>query len=465
MAISTIIGLYWIRPRIRVLTLTSKSIKTQHAFQIISVLAIAAPIIVSQHYIEKSAFNLIEINSVEEIKSHPTEKYFKVVNYEVDRNSWFPFTFREIAGKNHEDLDYYQYYNCVFSANKNIWSVLEYTLFLDNIGNTSDNYSKYMAFNDASLKDFQNYDYAAVHYFEKLSNSEKRNRILLAIKKNNDQINPDEQIILMPKMDSFENKLGNNFIWIFGTFVISALVMFILIYIAKIDPKGLQNFKNNVPPEEDDLKEILQFLNPKGPHKITAIVLLLMLFVFIVLSMLGYNLYAPIKDELLALGASRNKEVESGEYWRMFTSLFIHYGILHFIINLFGLGVALAMLERVIGDWRLIFAIILCAIIDAYASIYWAEFSVIVGTSGAIYGLFGIIFVFYLYRNFLNEPLDIMWLSIITFIIINFLFEYQGYDNSFKIGGLITGIILGFIYIYTDKTLLKKPKFNFFDHQ
>mgnify|MGYP003644792984 CR=1 FL=1 len=465
LVISTIVGLYWLRPRLRVLKLAGEDTDGYLGYQIISILAIVAPIIVSQHYLEKSAFNLIEINTVNEIESLPTEKYFKVVNYEVDRYSWFPFTFRIISGKNNEDLNYYQYYTCVFAENENIWTSLEYTLFLDNIGQTSDNYSKYSEFNTASFKDFHQFNFTTVHYFERISNSEKRDRILFAIKNNDAKINQTDQIILMPKMDSFENRIGNNFIWIFGTFGISAFVIFILIFIPKVDQQALQNFKNNVPPEEDDLKEILQFLNPKGPHKLTATVLLIMILVFLILFFLGYNVYDPTKNELLALGASRKTEVLSGEYWRIFTSFFIHYGILHFIVNLFGFGVALAMLEKVIGDWRLFFAIFLCALIDGYASIYWVEFSVIAGTSGAIYGLFGIIFVFYLYRNFLEESFQMMWISIVAFIVINFLFEYYGFDSSFKIGGFVAGLILGFIYVNTDKKFLKKPKFNFFDHQ
>ena len=172
-----------------------------------------------------------------------------------------------------------------------------------------------------------------------------------------------EQIILVPKTDVFEDRLGNTFFWIFGSFGIGAFILLLMVVIPKIDEKELRDFKKGKPLKEDDLKDMLEFLDPRGTNKATAILLLLNIAIFVIMIFAGLNIVSPTPKELLEIGGNRRFEVVNGEYWRLFTSIFIHGGLMHLFMNLFGLGLGASLLEGILGRTQLIISFIACGIL------------------------------------------------------------------------------------------------------
>jgi len=174
--------------------------------------------------------------------------------------------------------------------------------------------------------------------------------------------------------------------------------------------KELRDFKKDKPLKEDDLKDILGFLNPMGENKATAILLLLNIIVFLFMTFGGLNIISPTPQELLEIGGNRRLEVMNGEYWRLFTSMFIHGGLLHLFMNLVGLGLGSSLLENLLGSVKLILVYLICGILASIASIYWHENTVSVGASGAIFGLYGLILAFTVFKIYPKYMRGMTWM-------------------------------------------------------
>ncbi|WP_225034798.1 rhomboid family intramembrane serine protease [Winogradskyella sp. SM1960] len=449
--------LIWLRRRIRILNVRGKTDNGYFAYQFAMAVAIAVPLIISQHYIEKNSFDLNEIPSISKVKELKNEKYFKINSFDIDHNSSLPYVTARTSGRNNDNLNFYLYLACPFKETSSIWYGVEYKKNLSNRINEQRKKSEYRTFLNTSEQEFKTYNFHDVEYFERLGYSDDRDGFIEAIQKRNANLNEKEQIILVPKKDVFEERLGNSFSWIFGSFGIGALALLVMVVIPKIDEKELNDFKKNKPLKEDHLKDLISLLNPIGENKATAILLLLNIIVFLIMTFNGLNIVSPTPRELLEIGGNRRFEVMNGEYWRLFSSLFIHGGLLHLFMNLIGLGLGSSLLEKALGSLKLIIIYIGCGTLASLASIYWHENTVSVGASGAIFGLYGLILAFTVFKIYPDYMRGMTWMLLGLYAGVSLLFGFLGgIDNAAHFGGLISGFVIGGILILIDKDELKK---------
>ena len=127
--------------------------------------------------------------------------------------------------------------------------------------------------------------------------------------------------------------------------------------------------------------------------------------VAVTLALIALNLVAFAAE--IALGGSENSEtlinlgalsppvvLEQGEWWRLLTAAFLHFGPLHLGSNMFVLWVLGRLLEPILGSIRML-AIYLAGGIISSAFVLWlmtsgvAEYGLLVGASGAIFALLG----------------------------------------------------------------------------
>ncbi len=137
---------------------------------------------------------------------------------------------------------------------------------------------------------------------------------------------------------------------------------------------------------------------------------------------------------------------EAGEYYRLFTSMFLHFGFDHLVNNMVMLLAIGWNLEQEIG--RLKYLIIylgsgLCGnILSAFFDIRMEEYSVSAGASGAIFGLIGAL----LYVAIRNRGRigNVTGKGIVFMVILSLYYGFTstGVDNAAHIGGLISGFLL-----------------------
>ena len=158
-------------------------------------------------------------------------------------------------------------------------------------------------------------------------------------------------------------------------------------------------------------------------------------------------------SNLLRLGALFTPSVYlEGEYYRLFTVMFLHANPSHYIFNtLFGIVIISAALERLIGSIRF-FLLYFGSGILASLTIYWLFLlnqnpSFGVGASGAIYGIFGVFLFITLRRPDWLSQSDKTGIKALVIIGVIQTILFANISNAAHFGGLASGFLLSFLII------------------
>ena len=176
----------------------------------------------------------------------------------------------------------------------------------------------------------------------------------------------------------------------------------------------------------------------------------ILLYFLMVIEEGNFNLSTYV---LLKFGANAGIFTKSGQYFRLFTCIFLHAGLIHIICNMYSLYVIGPQIESFYGKLKYLFIFLFSGICGSLLSLGLSlDNTVSVGASGAIFGLLGSILYFgYHYRVYLGNVLKSQILPII-FINLMIGFMVPGIDNFAHIGGLIGGIFASMAVGIPDKS-------------
>jgi membrane associated rhomboid family serine protease len=169
-----------------------------------------------------------------------------------------------------------------------------------------------------------------------------------------------------------------------------------------------------------------------------------------VLVSLFQELPLPGGEPLVALLALDKGAVLDGEFWRLLTITLVHGGLLHLLMNMYALWIVGPLAEALYGRATFLAIYLLSAIGGSVAS-YLVFPGVSVGASGAIFGLFGLIFVStYVHKPLLRAQTSALTRQIGFLIVLNLIIgfgiaSFAPIDNAGHIGGLLVGGALGFL--------------------
>ena len=157
-------------------------------------------------------------------------------------------------------------------------------------------------------------------------------------------------------------------------------------------------------------------------------------------------MFGTDRDSLAILhaGANFNPFTLGTQPWRIITSMFLHYGILHLAVNMYALYQVGTLLEPAMGKTRFLLLYFFCGVGAGLASLVFHVYIPSAGASGALFGLFGyqlgaeIIGNFHDRRQLLN-----VFLNFVVFVAINaFIATRINVDIAGHIGGLLAGLFL-----------------------
>jgi len=212
-------------------------------------------------------------------------------------------------------------------------------------------------------------------------------------------------------------------------------------------------------PESTDETEILQFPGEEETELFTIennnrkrviatpTLVVINICVFILMVANGASFMQPDSETLLEWGANFRPEIIEGAYWRLLTSCFIHIGIFHLFMNMYALVYVGHLLEPLMGYAKFTWAFLLSGIVGSIASIFWQEFTVSAGASGAIFGMFGVFISVTTTKLISAERRRPMLINMAVFLGYNLLIgTSQGIDNAAHIGGLLSGVLIGYLW-------------------
>lgn len=140
--------------------------------------------------------------------------------------------------------------------------------------------------------------------------------------------------------------------------------------------------------------------------------------------------------------------LSSAQPWRFLTTAFLHSGVFHIAFNMLALYWVGSAVEPILGRWRFASLYILSAVGGSLAVLIWVLFQpwtlvvTTVGASGAVFGLFGAIFV-------LQKSAGLDTRSILVLLGINLAYGFiaSGISWQAHVGGLVTGLIVTWIFV------------------
>jgi rhomboid protease GluP len=171
--------------------------------------------------------------------------------------------------------------------------------------------------------------------------------------------------------------------------------------------------------------------------------------VYLAMGLTGVSWTEPSIPDALRWGADFGPLSLSGQWWRLFTSTFVHFGIIHIAFNMWCLYSLGRSLEFLMGRKAFVATYVASGIAASAVSLCWRPMGVSAGASGAIFGIAGA-FASYVYlKRVALTPASIGQIqkSLAIFIIYNLVWGAAngGVDNSAHIGGLLAGALLGAI--------------------
>ena len=192
-----------------------------------------------------------------------------------------------------------------------------------------------------------------------------------------------------------------------------------------------------------------------GDAPVTKVLIGLNLAVYLLTVVQGAGLNSPggsIFNKFILVGsnsrlpffAQTGDLAHDHEWWRLFTSMFLHASILHIAFNMFALYVIGTQVEQYLGRSRYIGLYLVSGLAGGAGAVVQAPFQPVVGASGAIFGILGamLIIEWQLTGRLAGNAM--------TLIVINLVisFAIPGISWGGHIGGLIGGILITLAYAH-----------------
>ena len=224
--------------------------------------------------------------------------------------------------------------------------------------------------------------------------------------------------------------------------------------------------KDFLPPYEDTLKPDTRprfhifdgyrsYFTPADGYFVTPILVGLNIIVFILMVCTGVSFFEPDTKSMISWGANSTITTLDGQWWRLISNCFIHFGFIHLLLNMYALFYVGLLLEPFLGRSKFVIAYLLTGIAASLLSLWWHDYTVSAGASGAIFGLYGV-FIAILSTNQIERSMRMgLLINIGIFVIYNLVYGNlkSGIDNAAHVGGLLSGLLIGFCYI----PALRKP--------
>ena len=188
---------------------------------------------------------------------------------------------------------------------------------------------------------------------------------------------------------------------------------------------------------------------------ITVLFILLNILIFLVVDFTGGS---ENTAHMIECGAAYPPLIlENEEIYRLFTCMFLHFGIEHLLNNMLVLFVLGSRLEQVIGKIKflLIYLIggVLGNVISLLIELRTQDFAVSAGASGAVFAVMGaMIYIVIRNKGWLGD-LSMRQILVMAAFSLYFGFASTGVDNTAHVGGMVSGFFLAVIFYHPGRKI------------
>ena len=202
--------------------------------------------------------------------------------------------------------------------------------------------------------------------------------------------------------------------------------------------------------ESDAQQQFLRRLHAATPRAgVTPALLAVNIGVFLMMAAQGINVLGGRPKEYLRFGANFAPLTTGGEWWRLLTCTFVHFGVVHLAFNMWALWDTGRLTERLFGNRGFAALYLFAGVAGSCASLLWSQQVIDVGASGAVFGVVGALLAYMTVERG-SIPADILnrlRVSTSVFVIYSLFYGFTqaGIDNAAHLGGLVGGYAAGLI--------------------
>lgn len=176
---------------------------------------------------------------------------------------------------------------------------------------------------------------------------------------------------------------------------------------------------------------------------INVLLIVINMAIWVLMSLRGDTRSA---EYMLQHGAMYPDLVLNGEWYRLFSAMFLHFGAEHLLSNMFMLYFLGDMLLRAVSQWKYAVIYLLSGIGGSILSLaimlLTGDYRVSAGASGAIYGIIGALLWVVLRNGGRFESISIPRMLLAVVLYISYGFTVEGVDAWAHLGGAIAGFVL-----------------------
>lgn len=173
------------------------------------------------------------------------------------------------------------------------------------------------------------------------------------------------------------------------------------------------------------------------------------LIVFVLMLVRGANPLLPDVRLMVDWGANDVSLTSTGQWWRLLSAMFLHFGAIHLLVNMWILRDIGRVVERLVGNSGFLLGYLISGFFGGAASVFWHESTVSAGASGAVFGIFGMLLGFMLLHQ-QSIPAEVIKDhrgNAIAFVLLNIVIglSIPWIDQAAHLGGFLAGFLCGLV--------------------
>ncbi len=211
--------------------------------------------------------------------------------------------------------------------------------------------------------------------------------------------------------------------------------------------------------QKANYEELDKAMNLTGSNLYATFTIIgLNILIFLLMVLDGAGLFEPNGLVHLRWGSNFAPLTLSGDWWRLITNTFIHFGVIHITMNMYCLYSVATYLEPMLGKKKYVVAYLSTGVLASLVSLWWhTEPANSAGASGAVFGMYGLFLAFLTSSYIPGIVRQTLLRSIGIFVIFNLAYGMKsGVDNAAHVGGLLSGFAIGYSFVFA----IKKEKYN-----
>ena len=205
--------------------------------------------------------------------------------------------------------------------------------------------------------------------------------------------------------------------------------------------------RREAPAPESDRIDVPAVTSPAtGLLTATNLLILINAGMYVAMVIAGVPWDDPTGLQVLPWGADYGPNTVGGQYWRLITSAFVHFGIIHIAVNMWCLWSLGRLHEKLLGPFSTFGIYLVTGIGSSLLSLSWEPMRVSAGASGAIFGIAGSLISVLQFGKLNLDPVKKRKVLgyVVKFALLNLIGGLAAHvDNMGHLGGLVTGLLAG----------------------